>query len=1314
MYLDLDAYTSLICGYKIYRSYEENILDEYHNAWIVSSMNNENLRSCEGRLIKLDKKELEHFVQQFVNKLIREGNASCVLHLIHVFCIPGQEEKIKLVKVSLNKVLHFMTEQERSYMFKRYITQQLNVTSNLSEIDFLTGQIDPQHEFQLKVCYWDIFCAKIDNEGCKKFLQKNADYLVSNIEMKFLGKEKTKLIFCKILLSLLNWNKHIAQTSVTLQNMERPAYLPFSLEADTSTNFSFTAYTVSDILIKLLLTHSEDDIITTFNNHPEQKDAVKSDIISKIEPYNEFMLKLCYYTEEWTENEVDVITRNAEYFLSMVEEVNKRNHLMTKLKMCQVLNIIMNGEIHITESMIHSATQMCENDAGKVLMMEQFLTETNLYEYWEKVYHMIACILLLKTRLDDFRELTKILIQYQGYIKELLLSLLADMLTWLSAQQINEIFYLLLEKSFLSIPNIKLELAKTFLEISINPKISHYKKTIIGSKIQPTLISHDTSKTASPLTTEFTDSTWKKMDHKRIINICINIVKTESKDINLPMYEGIFCTEKKAIENEDEMVKRSQETETLVLLMLLLITTTTTGHHKSAKLKKYLSLKYEYATASLYLLWCSGDIEVHPGPSLKKKSLAHDSSVERTWIQNISPKIIIRLPELLQSKYKATHKVRDDRENRDHFKTLLKTCLEEKVHVPKMYLAEINTWETMEYKLLHKLFVYRCEIETIITSLQDFLTSGGSIKDLTDINVSFDTELKANEIPMVLGKDQRPKDKSQLMVYITRHIAGILIKCAHGKDPDAKCDGLWDLPLENWPKHIILFDPNNRGKYSRKYPGQKLISDQELVDILVTLPQVTIPQKYKDIVEAFKAMRKNKTKQHKVELCSTFKRTTSFEKMDYALKNLHENGIFTEKVYNDLTKWWTTRDVETGDDQMSQRNMDDKEKKGRPHILIKLYTKCITINVEPTSESSSHVSYNFPLNDEFVAFKKLASAANQNKLQSHSSDFYKKVTAKECLKMSQTLHANLTDEQTDSIIIPQEEINIPNSCVSVYPSWHAILENDIKLQQNTSAQDPASSSLTHLDQSISSTFQFSQSNIQTAVSGQLVSIISVPDQSTTNADDLEYSTLSVRDVSQNFDLCKPISPTSNVGSLDSISSITTEIGLDSGHQFKALNGNQLLQTNSDYSSDNSSNADSQSNLTIGSKMKKRKYKAEDNDQMKERKKPLLGPVKMQTETNNCQKVSSVDNSIIFSKNMDLLLDFHGIDLDSFDFHDLSADKTFDLTVIDNESKILQSRDDTVNLVKDNIQQSNDNTANALGQFLVEMINCETESMKSYL
>ncbi|VDI23376.1 Hypothetical predicted protein [Mytilus galloprovincialis] len=90
----------------------------------------------------------------------------------------------------------------------------------------------------------------------------------------------------------------------------------------------------------------------------------------------------------------------------------------------------------------------------------------------------------------------------------------------------------------------------------------------------------------------------------------------------------------KGPEDENETEMQSEQVKLLILFILLLLLTAL--GHKSAKLKKFLSLKYEYDMASLYLLWCSGDIEVHPGPPWTTKQLEHDSEQKRKWLQDIN------------------------------------------------------------------------------------------------------------------------------------------------------------------------------------------------------------------------------------------------------------------------------------------------------------------------------------------------------------------------------------------------------------------------------------------------------------------------------------------------------------------------------------------------------------------------------------------------------------------------------------------------------------------------------------------------------
>lgn len=107
--------------YDISRRYQRNILEKYYDAWdVFEHIDNKSIiRSCEQEIIKLDKIELQHSLQQlcikpnvllrhyYISKDIALMYRSCVLfHLINVFRTPGQEEKMRVVQVKLNEVLH--------------------------------------------------------------------------------------------------------------------------------------------------------------------------------------------------------------------------------------------------------------------------------------------------------------------------------------------------------------------------------------------------------------------------------------------------------------------------------------------------------------------------------------------------------------------------------------------------------------------------------------------------------------------------------------------------------------------------------------------------------------------------------------------------------------------------------------------------------------------------------------------------------------------------------------------------------------------------------------------------------------------------------------------------------------------------------------------------------------------------------------------------------------------------------------------------------------------------------------------------------
>ncbi|VDI73342.1 Hypothetical predicted protein [Mytilus galloprovincialis] len=1222
----------------------------------------------------------------------------------------------------LKTILSTLSENEIFTAFNNYLDQMYAMQSEIKEDDFCTGKMEPFREFQLKLCYCEKLCNKNDDEAYKEFLRRNADMLVSQIERLSLGRNltKTKLFACKTLLCLLKWNICDQKTNLItmkIKDCKIKGTSSFTLEEEKSTKCSTTVHKLMSVLHILFSNLSENEIFTAFNDNFDQILTMNSEIIEddfctdKIEPIHKFQLwlccsgKLCHKEDEETYR--NFLRRNADFLVLQLIKVVDSNETKSKLISCKVLMCLLKWDIcsqeiaytslkFILSRMLTKEADykkfMNENAVFFVSMVDTVMTRHNIPVLIE-LCDVLFCITYNECHFHDVTGAVNKLIRFYatqvGLNKKILewilelgyryLKNLNDYQKQDSAGKIKTDFMKfcnLLEDLFSdSMPERKT------LNLVINAFRNNYdcanqvcnhenvkycpKQEQNVIRLKKLWIDKFTGKVKA---IQISNNIRNKGEEVSVHNlkdlIPMKVLHSTRNKINfIDEWEADLKEDQldaKKIEAQlitismaEEMVKKWKLSEMLVLLMMLLMMGTSTGHHKSAKLKKYLTLKYEYHKASLYLLWCSGDIEVHPGPSQNKKLLDHASTIERRWIPNVSQKLNKKLKQSGKlTKCKSTQMRNNDDENREHFKTLLKVGKEENLHVQKLYQAEINAWDTKKYQVLNKLFLFRDEIEIIIASIKDFLTCEGTTEAITYINVNLITELKTNEIVRVLEEYVGPEDKSQNMVKIIRKIAVISNKCARGLDPAAKWDGIWDQPLDKWPSDILLFDPNNRGKYKKKYPGRTLVSDKVLVDTFLTLPQISFPQKYTGIVNAYKLMRKNANKQHKENLCSIFKRTTGFINIDYALKNLYKNGIFTKEVHDILHKWWNIQTVETNDDEiLIQVNNGEIEKEKRPHILINISTKSITLTVEQSDANSSQVSYDFPFKDELVPIKTIPTTVHQTTIQKPSSDSYQMVTAKK-YTVSSKQDACPVDNQTYSIIIPPLDLN-PNS--------QAILESDIKHQQNISTEETALCSTIDFDQLTSSTKQISQLN-QT---------IATPNQSTTNSDDTSSATKN----SQSLDFHTHVSPTSDIGSSDSISSVNSESRNDDGDQNNISNGGQVLLTDSDYSSNSSNNCVSKTNK------QKRKFTEEDRNGMKKRKIPSQED-KKPIETNHRQMDCLMDNTAAFNKNREILPDWLlDIDLDSYDIEN----QTFKVD-----------------------QNALDNEDTELVKFLQDMINCESE------
>ncbi|CAG2211135.1 unnamed protein product [Mytilus edulis] len=177
---------------------------------------------------------------------------------------------------------------------------------------------------------------------------------------------------------------------------------------------------------------------------------------------------------------------------------------------------------------------------------------------------------------------------------------------------------------------------------------------------------------------------------------------------------------------------------------------------------------------------------------------------------------------------------------------------------------------------------------------------------LQNINVSLSSETDITS--------SRCKGQSEIITEITRNLATILCKIIKGKDPEAKCDGIWTSPPENWPPAVPFYSPHNRGKC--KQTG----SDKELVLTLIQNPKAIIPQKYQSLITAFQnvvnANNSKKAKKQKETLCRIYTIQNNISIIDNALQTMHEHGLFTLNVHNILNQWWTTQTLDSQSDEI--------------------------------------------------------------------------------------------------------------------------------------------------------------------------------------------------------------------------------------------------------------------------------------------------------------------------------------------------------------------------------------------------------------
>ncbi|CAG2206162.1 unnamed protein product [Mytilus edulis] len=363
-------------------------------------------------------------------------------------------------------------------------------------------------------------------------------------------------------------------------------------------------------------------------------------------------------------------------------------------------------------------------------------------------------------------------------------------------------------------------------------------------------------------------------DFNNIIYKCYCTVRHEcrnEKETNIEKYKDHF-TFLASMEAEEEMKKLTALTNFLLMLTLLLMASG--GHHKSAELKKYLSLKYEYEDSILYLLWCSGDVEINPGPTFRTLRKVPDSVKERNWIYEMCSMLLrllkyksidIRIDGLWKEKpldwpvdslfYDPRNKPKGKgysiKTDGKLLENLVELCNGKKIFqdisqfkdehtksTVKQYQKEITAWRTNKADLF-ELYILRQELDILLEakkSLQKYKKEPELKEGLSVLNVD-----------LIFDSEDDMCISNAGYTDIVRDIAITLCRTGKGLDPLEKSDGIWKKPPSGWCLTDEYFSPCNAGKRLGKCKDpckkQRNCKDRKLVDHLLRCCE-TMVQEY--------------------------------------------------------------------------------------------------------------------------------------------------------------------------------------------------------------------------------------------------------------------------------------------------------------------------------------------------------------------------------------------------------------------------------------------------------------------------------------
>ncbi|CAG2233991.1 unnamed protein product [Mytilus edulis] len=943
-----------------------------------------------------------------------------LLRLFHVFSVSDKENNKSRELQELTTKLAKQSETDLYHMYNAYIDQLMTRRSMVSEEGLCIRKVDPYYEFQLKLCYGEKLIKQEKYKQYQEFTLKNKDFYMSTIkEMKTRKDYMTLSKSCIFLLHMLNIDKKEQHPGGSWNQEELACLLSDLLGMLPEANF-YGTFEVYFEQVKMMNLAVRFEVMCTS--------------LRRINPHLKliFMLSYCEH-----------LIKNKQYQLYRVW-------------MVQNLKLFIDVTITVTNS--SGKSRMGVPGVGTINSFEgEHIVGTPplLWVGNPPFYNWLDPPL----RSEDNRTIPhecdnpcdQINTQWnnEGYKIKKLLGLLSHLLSMLPEYEFDETitYYLLLVK------NMKLDITPKYLHsvktdphlkllfklfwcgklinegyidsyivnrclndfcrenkaectaqiLSITDNLS--EKSLLKEFLQCFL--RKTLKTVTYMATrthgnqgsgqnEYLNPTPGKSEQDLIYAHCACIYSGKKmKNVDINQYLRKLNMKGPEGENKSEM--QSEQVKLLILFILLLLMTAL--GHKSAKLKKYLALKYEYDMACLYLLWCSGDIEVHPGPQWRTKQLEHNSERERKWLQDINS-ILLKLywgkptqskPKNLWQKgnqpeqwpsdkpfYDTKNVSKDAVGNKitdDEILTCLFECLKKKeVDIPQIYQSEILAWTNKNIQFLHKLQVFRIEMERIKTaSINLFLSNlEDDAKSLQNINVSLEKlTLDKMQIEGQLINDHRQKKQAEIVAEITRDLANTLCRLAKRTDPMEKGDGIWNTqPPVDWPDDVPFFNPKNRGKNKDK----PKCPDTVLVCTFLKLQHLRIPENLQQIVDAYQTLfnctETDRKKKNMEKLCRLYTVQSNWEKLDCSLHNLYKEGLFSREVHAILNQWWKTQLVDKHAEHVLKNTIVRSDE--RPHITIGI-TK-----VFRADSNLRHISYSIPLKDAYFHIKCNTAYPNQS------------------------------------------------------------------------------------------------------------------------------------------------------------------------------------------------------------------------------------------------------------------------------------------------------------------------------------------------